>query len=61
MLYRQSMPITIVTARVEMIILLMFTQHVILPQLTQCLPTPCPYLRGNLGSGKVGMTILLIV
>ena len=51
------MPIVIITARVDTIILLMTSQHDILPQLILFLRPPCPVLRSNLGSGKVRTTI----
>ena len=55
------MPIMLITARVDTIILRGISQHEILPYLTLVLLTPCPVLRGNLGTGKVKTTVLHIV
>ncbi len=55
------MPIVIITARVDTIMLLMISQHEVLPQLILFLLTPCPVLRSNLGSGKVRTTIRHII
>ncbi len=55
------MPIMLITARVDTIILRGISQREILQHLTLVHLTPCPDLRGNLGSGKVRTTVLHIV
>ena len=55
------MPITPIMTRVDTIILRGMTQREIWQHLTQAHLTPCPDLRGTLGSGKVSTTVLHIV